>query len=495
MAYQHGVRTSEVGTQLLPTTEVDSALPVIVGTAPVNMTDPANVNKPVLCHSYDEFVKNFGFVPPALNDASGLEEYGFTLCESAYVLFALFGVGPAVFINVLDATKHKKTAATTSITLDAKTGSATVKEPGILPSTVVITPADAAAYEANADYVTGFDDDGNLVVTSLQDEDTGSFKCVAGTSLTFAADVLDPTAVEDDAVIGGVAADGQKTGLELVGEVYPRFGLVPGTILAPGFSSDPSVAAVMAAKCTGISDRFNAMCCVDVPTDSVTTYSAVSAWKTANNYTDSRQIVCWPNLALDGVKYHLSMQMAALMAQVDGENDGTPYVSPSNKNLQTTATVLADGTEVWLDLGEAAYLNGQGVCTAINQMSGWTAWGNRTGCYPATTDAKDAFIPIRRMFNWVGNTLITTFWQRLDAPINRRLIDTIIDSANIWLNGLSARQYILSGKVSFLESENTTVDLMDGIVRFHVSICPPSPARDIQFVMEYDVNGLSALFE
>ena len=494
MPYQHGVRTSEVATSLLPTTEVDSALPVIVGTAPVSMADATNVNKPVLCHSYDEFVQNFGYVPPALNSTSGLEEYAFTLCEAAYALFALFNVGPAVFVNVLDPTTHKKTATTVTITLDSKTGSAIVAEAGIIPSSVTITPSDAGAYTQGEDYEIAFDDDGNLIVTSLQDEG-GDFKCTTGTSLTFAADVVDPTMVDEDDVIGGVDVGGKKSGLELVGEVYPRFGLVPGTILAPGFSSDPSVAAVMAAKCTGISGRFNAMCAVDVPADTVKTYSAVTSWKQTNNYTDARQIVCWPLLSLDGVKYHLSTQMAALMAQVDGENDGTPYVSPSNHNVQCTATVLADGSEVWLDLDEAAYLNGQGVVTAINQTSGWTAWGNRTGAYPGTTDVKDNFIPIRRMFNWIGNTLITTFWSRLDAPINRRLIDTIIDSANIWLNGLTARQYILSGSVAFLESENTTTDLMDGIITFHVYICPPSPARDIQFTMEYDVNGLTALFE
>ena len=494
MPYQHGVRTSEVATSILPTTEVDSALPVIVGTAPVCMTDPTNVNKPVLCHSYDEFVQQFGYVPPALNSASGLQEYAFTLCDAAYALFALFNVGPAVFINVLDPTTHKKTATTVTITLDSKTGSATVAEAGIIPSSVTITPSDAGAYTQGEDYEIAFDDDGNLIVTSLQDEG-GDFKCTTGTSLTFAADVLDPTLVDEDDVIGGVDVSGNKSGFELVGEVYPRFGLVPGTLIAPGYSSDPSVAAVMAAKSTGISGRFNAMCAVDVPADTVKTYSAVTSWKQTNNYTDARQIVCWPLLSLDGVKYHLSTQMAALMAQVDGENDGTPYVSPSNHGVQCTATVLADGSEVWLDLEEAAYLNGQGVVTAINQTSGWTAWGNRTGAYPGTTDVKDNFIPIRRMFNWIGNTLITTFWSRIDAPINRRLIDTIIDSANIWLNGLSARQYILSGRVAFLESENTTTDLMDGIINFHVYICPPSPARDISFAMEYDVNGLTALFE
>ena len=39
------------------------------------------------------------------------------------------------------------------------------------------------------------------------------------------------------------------------------------------------------------------------------------------------------------------------------------------------------------------------------------------------------------MFDWVGNTLIRTFWSKLDRPMNRRLIDNILDTGNIWLNG------------------------------------------------------------
>ena len=48
MAYNHGVKISEVPTSILPPVQVEAAIPFIVGTAPVNMTDPTNVNKPVL---------------------------------------------------------------------------------------------------------------------------------------------------------------------------------------------------------------------------------------------------------------------------------------------------------------------------------------------------------------------------------------------------------------------------------------------------------------
>ena len=191
----------------------------------------------------------------------------------------------------------------------------------------------------------------------------------------------------------------------------------------------------------------------------------------------------------------MSSQLAALMGQVDSNNGSTPYVSPSNQSLQMTATVLTDGSEVWLDFEAANYLNGQGVCTAINEASGWKFWGNRTAAYPGSTDVKDVFIPIRRMYNWIGNTLVTTFFQKIDAPINRRFIDTIVSSANVWLNGLAANGYILSGQIDFREDENPTTSLMDGIVTFHVMVCPPSPARDIEFKLEYDVDGMATLFE
>ena len=68
MAYVHGVRTSEVATSLLPAAEVDSAITIVIGTAPINQVDETNVNKPVLCYSYAEAVKAFGFQKATLKD-------------------------------------------------------------------------------------------------------------------------------------------------------------------------------------------------------------------------------------------------------------------------------------------------------------------------------------------------------------------------------------------------------------------------------------------
>ena len=98
------------------------------------------------------------------------------------------------------------------------------------------------------------------------------------------------------------------------------------------------------------------------------------------------------------------------------------------------------------------------------------------------------------MFNWVGNTLVTTFWSKIDKPTNKRLIASIVTSANVWLNGLTAKGALLGGRVEFRSDENTKTDLMDGKIYFHVYITPPSPAREINFVQEYDPDYIDTLF-
>ena len=491
MAYEHGVRISEVPTSLLPPVEVSAGIPVIVGTAPVNMTDPENVNKPVICYSYDEAVAAFGFVP-ATGNAEGPKKFEYSISELIQSAFSFYRVCPIICINVLDPTKHKKAIQTSSLIFDAKSGTAVISETGIIPDSVSLTSEDKTLIR-DTDYVLSFDSDGTVILTSLKGAD-GNFLCDADTEYTVTAEKLDPDAVAPADIVGGVDSEGNKTGLQLIDEIFPRFRLVPGTLIAPGFSSSPEVAAAMAAVCASINSVFCAICAVDVPTDTVRKYSDVAAWKNDNNIVDPLQVVCWPQIELDGTIYHLSTQAACLMAQVDGENNDVPYVSPSNKNLQMTGMVLSDGTEVVIGPDVGKYLNGQGVVTAQNFIGGWVLWGNRTAAYPGKTDVKDTFIPIRRMFNWIGNTFVQTFWQKVDSPLNRRQVHTIVDSANIWLNSLTAQQYILGGRVEFLETENTTLDLMDGKATFHVFITPPSPNREIQFTLEYDTNYLATLF-
>ena len=309
----------------------------------------------------------------------------------------------------------------------------------------------------------------------------------------------DPAAVTSAHIIGGIdSATLRKTGLELVSECFPRYRLVPGSLLAPRFSEEPAVAVSMGAKSKGINGLFNAPALADVPTAEVPLYTDVPGYKERNNLTDERLVLCWPTIALGERRYHLSTQLAGRISMTDSENGNSPHVSPSNKRayMDRAVTVAADGTEteIWLGLTENNYLNGQGIVTVNNFDGGWKFWGNRTACYPSVTDPKDAFIPIRRFFNWYQNTFILTYFSQVDGPITKRFIERILKSEQIRLDGFTSRGIINGGRISYLEAENPLTDIMDGLLRFHLWLSPPPPARSIEGIFEFDPTYLEALF-
>lgn len=187
----------------------------------------------------------------------------------------------------------------------------------------------------------------------------------------------------------------------------------------------------------------------------------------------------------------------SVMSKTDATEDlggGSPCESASNKTIQIDGMVLADGTEVLLDLVKANYLNSNGIITALNLTGSFVSWGNETACYPANTDVTDYFYCVSRMFGWVANSVILSMWSKVDKKLNKRLIESVTQSINIWLNGLMAEEKILGGRVEFLEEENTTADLLAGKAKFHIYLTPPSPAKELDFVLEYDVSYLENIF-
>lgn len=488
MAFKHGVYTREIPTALVAPVQTEAGLPVVVGTAPLHLAGDAdalkNVNEPKLIYNYSEAVNYFGM-------SDDWENY--TLCEFIYSQFALFGVSPCVLINVLDPLRHNVKINEKSF--EIADGSVNVGA-GALIKTVeayyLNEDNEKVVYELGKDYSLTYGDDEKLWLDVI----TGG-ALDGKTSVLISYTRLAPELVTADDIIGGVdASTGKYKGLELINSVFPKFRLTPGIIVAPKWSERPGVAAVMVAKCVDINGVFQAISVVDIPSgnDGAKIYTNAPEWKNQNNYVDKNQIACWPKIALDGKIFHISTQLAGLMNSVDAANSDIPYNSPSNHNLQMNACVNEDGEEIYLGLDQANYLNGQGIVTALNFQGGWRAWGNRTAVYPANTDPKDDFIPIRRMFNWIRNEFTLTFWQKVDAPITPRLVRTIVNSFNIRLNGLQAIEAIMGGVIEFNSSENPLTSLMDGKLTFHIRFTPPSPAEQIEGIFEYEPEYLTALF-
>lgn len=472
MAYNHGIRVQENPTSIATPLTNTSGVPVIFGTAPVNMAaDPSNAtNKLFLCNTYAEAVAAVGY-------SDDYENY--SLCQSMDAFFKVFGVGPVVLCNVLDPAKHT-TKYTETLAVSNNQAKSTQKD--VVLSTLVLK-ADETTLVENTDYTVEFDNDGYVLITVLKE---------GVTSIDATGDKLDPSAVTAADIIGGLdAITGVETGIELVRQVYPLFNVVPGLLLAPGWSKDVSVALTLAAKCEDINGVFQCECAVDIDSSIVKKYTDVADYKRDNGLNSKHMICLWPKVVYGGKIFDYSAMYAAMVAYTDANNDGVPNLSPSNKMLGVSAVVLADGTEIALDTVQANELNAVGVVTALN-LGGFKAWGNNTACYPDNTDPKDRWICNRRFFSWWGNSFITTYLEKVDNPANYRLIESIVDSENVRGNALVSQGKCAGIRMEYNVSDNPTASVMDGKVTFKQYLAPYTPAEDIENVLEFDVSMIEA---
>lgn len=472
-----GVHTYEQATSVSTPNVAKVGIPFVVGTAPVHTAaKPAKANVPVLATSWEEAVEKLGF---------SYDWKKYTICEFMYSHFQLFGCQPVIFCNVLDPAEMKESVEPSAylvtgrqavLPLEALAASLTVAVKG--------TGEDGsdAALKAGEDYSVFYgrdDSDAYVCVLELL-EDGAAYDAV---SLTIGYDAVTPESVTVADVAEGV---GQ------VDAAMTAVGVVPDLICAPGWSYDTVVAAVMDTKAGAISGLFKGKALIDADcgTNGVREYSELSGYKNKNSLVDEDQILCWPQVRLGKYQFHLSTQLAGLMASVDAANRGVPYESPSNKNLKMDACVLEDGTEVNLTWPQVELIAGDwGVVTAVNFLdSGWVAKGNYTACFPGNTDVKDQFIPVSRMFDYIGNTLIRTFWPKQDKPLTPPLRDSILRTCNIWLSGLCGSGYLYGARCELLAAENPLAELLAGHITLHVYHAPPVPAQRIDFILEYDVS-------
>ncbi|MEG2419965.1 MAG: phage tail sheath family protein [Oscillospiraceae bacterium] len=478
--YKHGVYNREQPTSLTTPIVGTAGLQIVFGVAPIHLSaDPmAAVNTPVLCYSFAECQKALGYSDDFAN---------FTLCQSMDASFRVFNVAPIVLVNVLDPSKAAHTTVNAAESCPVTAGQITYGKPFVMLPTLLVKNLDKTLV-AGSDYIAAHDETGKTVITLL------STAAKEAATLTVSSTSINPAGVTKEDIVGGVnVANGKETGLELVRAIYPKLGLVPGILLAPGWSQDPVVAAALQAKTEAINGSYDCCCYLDIPTDAAGAgvYTAVKGAKEKLGAGGTHAVALWPMVAVGAKKYYFSAMFAALTAYTDAENGDVPHESPSNKALRVTATVLADGTEVALDQEQGNLLNGWGVITAIN-ADGFKSWGNNTAAYPTTTDPKDRWLAVRRFFDWDGNNFIRTYFQKVDRPGNRRLIQSIADSQNIVGNGYVAREYCAGYRVEFREDENPVTNLLAGHLTTRTYLAPYIPAEQIENIREYDVGALQA---
>ena len=305
MSNKHGVFVREEGTAL-PVPQVSSAgLQVVIGTAPVNvLDDPASaVNVPILANSATEAMEALGY-------SSDFKNY--TLCQTMYVTSNLYPVSPVVYINVLDPEKHKKAMEEKEVNVSSL--QATVRETGILKKGLTVKNGEDALKEGE-DYILSFDSDGYLVVTLLT---AGS--AADASSLKVSGEILDPSGITKDDLIGAYdASTGTETGMEVIRKVYPKLGVVPGILIAPGWSQEPEVGIALSAKAANINGVFKAMAFLDIDTTKAKKYTDVKEVKEKSGFTSEFCYPIWPCFMVGTVILAGSAVAAARTAYLDGE--------------------------------------------------------------------------------------------------------------------------------------------------------------------------------
>ena len=121
--YKHGIESRRVPTQISVPIKADGCLQCVIGTAPVNLAEAPydTVNRPFSFYSKAAAVAALGY-------STDFENY--TLCQSMYAAFDVFGVAPVIMINVLDPRKHVKAQLSKEYTVEG--GKIRIEETGIL---------------------------------------------------------------------------------------------------------------------------------------------------------------------------------------------------------------------------------------------------------------------------------------------------------------------------------------------------------------------------
>lgn len=484
MAYMHRISTVENATAVKAPVKSESGVRVFIGTAPVHTTVYGTVNEPVLVNSFEEAVKYFGYS----------EDYAkYTLCEAMDACFKLYNIAPVVFINVYDPVEGKSIVGTPKTINITEVGVVDTNLINVALGSVTIKPNNGEEIPAKAseDFELFYDADGKvkLRVKKIQPG-------LTSVQLRYYDGMNSVDNITSLSILGGYNVySGAAKGIESIRNVYPKLGVIPSILACPKFSGIPEIALALSAKTEDLNGLYSCECVLDVvyrhSADPLKSYADINRAKEYLKITNPHAIACFPCVKVGGKVFHLSTIVACAMAKCDMDHGDIPYKSPSSESIPVSATCLQDGTEIFLDVPQAEFINSHGVVTAIND-NGFKLYGNNTTAYPKSTDPKDRWIACRRMMSWYRNRFVQTYKNKVDEPANYRLSEAVVDSENIFLNSLKAAGIIAGGRLIFDEAENPKEAILDGKIVFSTKIAFFTPAEWIEDHIEFDPTLISS---
>ena len=292
---QRGVIAIDVPTSLRPVIKAASASIVAVGTAPVGCLPgfewkaggyASVVNRPILCEIASDFTTQLG-------ESTDWAKYG--LCEVYDAMFVEGASSPYIPINVYDPFKHSTAVAPADLPV---TDLQVVIDAEVILASLTVAGTGGVTYVDGTDFEFAYNDD-SLSGATLNVYPASPM--AAETQVMVGYSTPDLTQITDADIIGGVDTNGNYLGLEVLEKVYTVTGVVPATVITPGWGHNHDVMAAANSRVQSISNgRFRAVYLPDVDTAAVRKYEDLFAWMTTANMVSPFEFAGWRRARICG---------------------------------------------------------------------------------------------------------------------------------------------------------------------------------------------------
>ena len=297
---------------------------------------------------------------------------------------------------------------------------------------------------------------------------------------------LEDEALQTSAIIGGVLASGQRTGLQALLDGKSRFNAQPRLLIAPKHSATQAVATAMDA----LAGKLRAIAIVDGPN---TTDEAVLAYAqefgSKRIYMVDPGVQQWDTITSKTIDAPASAFTAGLFAWTDTEYGF--WASPSNKEfVGITGTSrpieFLDGDET----SRANLLNNANISTIIRD-GGYRLWGNRT----LSTDSKWAFVTRVRTVDIVMDAILAGHKWAVDRSITKTYVKDVTDGLEAFMRDLKNQGAVINFEVYADTVLNTASQLEQGKVYWNIRFTDVPPAENPIFRVEVTNQWLTEVLE
>jgi len=297
---------------------------------------------------------------------------------------------------------------------------------------------------------------------------------------------LADAAAQTSAIIGGVLASGQRTGMQALLDGKSKFNAQPRLLIAPKHTATQAVATAL----DGLATKLRALAIIDGPN---TTDEAAMAY--AEEFGSKRVFLVDPgvqrwdttlNATVDGPA---SAYTAGLFAWTDSEYGF--WASPSNKEFvgitgTTRPVEFLDGDETC----RANLLNAANITTIIRD-DGYRLWGNRT----QSSDPKWSFVTRVRTMDIVMDAILYGHKWAVDRSITKTYVKDVTEGLQNFMRDLKNQGAIINFEVYADTELNTASQLEQGKVYWRIRFTDVPPAENPNFLVEVTNQWLTEVLD